>query len=208
MNVGYLRKISIVKTMYYNVKRYGFKRPKLLIGKNTMINFSKTSDLKIGGRFEVSVDCDIKLKTEVKIRDRGELSIEGSVEILNGCYLFVGDHAKLKIGNGTSINTNTRISCSNKIEIGKDCLISFDVVIIDNDYHQIYIDGTPKQKSNPIIIGDNVWIGARAVVLKGVSIGENSVVAAGTVVNKDVPPNTLVGGNPMKIINDKVSWKR
>lgn len=64
-----------------------------------------------------------------------------------------------------------------------------------------------KEKSAPIHIGNHVWIGARATILKGVTIGDGAVVAAGAVVNKDVPPNTLVGGVPARIIKENISWE-
>ncbi len=59
----------------------------------------------------------------------------------------------------------------------------------------------------PIIIGDNVWVGTRAVILKGVTIGGGAIVAAGAVVTKDVPPRTIVGGNPAHVIRENASWK-
>lgn len=64
-----------------------------------------------------------------------------------------------------------------------------------------------KEKTAPIQIGNHVWIGARAIILKGVTIGDGVVVAAGAVVTKDVPPNTLVGGVPAKIIKENISWE-
>jgi acetyltransferase-like isoleucine patch superfamily enzyme len=100
-----------------------------------------------------------------------------------------------------------------KIEIGSHCLISWNVGIADSDFHplepaQRLIDAQalapffkdrpprPKLKTAPVLIKDNVWIGMNATILKGVIIGENSVVAAGSVVTKSVAPNTVVAGNP------------
>ena len=74
--------------------------------------------------------------------------------------------------------------------------------VSDADWHGIYNRAAPVGTTKPVELKNNVWIGDRAVVGKGVTIGENSIVAAGAVVVKDVPPNVIVGGNPAKIIKE------
>lgn len=122
--------------------------------------------------------------------------------------------AEVLVGSHTHIGANTIISCAEKIFIGNDVLISFDVFITDHDSHSLFYD---KRKHDvqkwmngdkdwshvpirPITIGDKSWIGARAIILKGISIGEGAVVAAGSVVTRDVLPWILVGGNPARQI--------
>jgi acetyltransferase-like isoleucine patch superfamily enzyme len=129
-----------------------------------------------------------------------------------GCSFAVGDNANVTIGDFTLLN-GALIMAEDKIDIGSHCLVSWNVGIADSDFHplepaQRLIDAQalapyfkdrpprPKLKTAPVIIKDNVWIGMNAVILKGVTIGENSVVAAGSVVTKSVPPNTVVAGNP------------
>lgn len=78
------------------------------------------------------------------------------------------------------------------------------VVILDNDSHNISIDPvvrrTGKIAESPVVIGNNVWIGMRSIIMKGVRIGDNSIIAAGSVVTKDVPSNQLFGGNPASFL--------
>lgn len=110
--------------------------------------------------------------------------------------------AKILIGDNTYINRRTEIMAKESVSIGRGCAISWDVVITDTDYHQL--EGTISTK--PIVIGDEVWIGCKSIVLKGVTIGNGAVVAAGSVVTKDVEPYTLVAGIPAKVVKKDVRW--
>ena len=134
------------------------------------------------------------------------------VSIYAGCSFSVGPQGSCTVGDFTLLN-GALIMTEDRIEIGSHCLVSWNVGIADSDFHplapaQRLIDAQalapffkdrpprPKLKTAPVIIGNNVWIGMNAIILKGVTIGENSVVAAGSVVTKSVPANTVVAGNP------------
>ncbi len=110
--------------------------------------------------------------------------------------------AQVKIGDKTFINRCSNIFCKDMVHIGSRCAISWDVTIMDNDFH--YIDDNDNSK--PIYIGDDVWIGCHSLILKGVHIGDGAVIAAGSVVTKDVPSYSVVGGNPAKVIKTDVKW--
>jgi len=105
----------------------------------------------------------------------------------------------LTIGEGTYINYGCSISAHAGVSIGRNCLLGTYVLIMDNDYHDTR-DHTKAGVSNPIVIDDEVWIGARAIVLKGVHVGRGAVIGAGAVVVKDVAPRTVVGGVPAAFI--------
>lgn len=110
------------------------------------------------------------------------------------------------IGENTRIN-GACIHAYNKIEIGKNCLIAANTQIFDGSGHDLSMDDPLNRintigNSKPIKIGDNVWIGINCIIMPGVNIGNDSVIAAGSVVVKDVPAKCLVGGNPAKIIKD------
>lgn len=129
-----------------------------------------------------------------------------------GCSFAIGANGRCKVGDFTLLN-GAIIMAEDRIEIGSHCMVSWNVGIADSDFHplepaQRLIDAKalapyykdrparPKLHTAPVIISDNVWIGMNATILKGVTIGENSVVAAGSVVTKSVAPNTVVAGNP------------
>jgi acetyltransferase-like isoleucine patch superfamily enzyme len=120
-----------------------------------------------------------------------------------------GGQAEVSIGDYTSIWYGTVISARNEITIGSHCAISWNCTIIDNDMHEIVGSGDQVlARKNPAVrIGDHVWIGASSIVLKGVTIGENSVVAAGAIVTRDVAPNTLVQGAPAKPVRTIAGWR-
>lgn len=113
--------------------------------------------------------------------------------------------AEIVIGEDTGISGGS-ICAAGSIRIGAGCLIGANVTLADSDFHAIrpanrrYNRNPDEIAVAPIVIGDNVFIGADAFVLKGVAIGKNSVIGAGAVVTRDIPPNTIAAGNPAKVI--------
>ncbi len=108
-----------------------------------------------------------------------------------------GTTPEITIGESTAIGDRTEIHCGHKVTIGKQVAISWDVIFLESDYHAI---GGGDGVSRPIIIEDGVWIGTRCIILKGVTIGENSVIGAGSVVTKSIPANSIAAGNPARVI--------
>lgn len=130
--------------------------------------------------------------------------------------VFTSNNGEILIGNNVGISSaclwaQTKISIGNNVNIGADCLI------IDTDAHphdylirrrgSVKVFGTSNYLKNipssPIIIDDDVWIGARCIILKGVHIGARSIIAAGSIVVKDIPSDCVAGGNPCVLINRK-----
>lgn len=130
-------------------------------------------------------------------------------DVYAGSRINVNAGAKLSLGSGY-MNHDCVIDCFDSISIGHHVVISERVVLRDSDNHTIKdMEAIPSDESAvtaPIIIGDHVWVGMNTIVLKGVTIGEGAVVAAGSVVNKDVPPHCLVAGVPAKVVKTDVTW--
>lgn len=107
---------------------------------------------------------------------------------------------EISIGDYVLISPGTRISAAERIVIGDSVMMANGVYITDSDWHGIYDRTRPSEAVTPVIIEDNVWLGDRCTVLKGVTIGENSIVAASAVVTRDVPANVVVAGNPARVV--------
>lgn len=108
---------------------------------------------------------------------------------------------RLIIGDRAFINYGVDIAATGLVSIGADCLIGTHVSIIDNGFHGL-VNRHEVPAPQPVIIGENVWIGNRAIILPGVTIGEGAVVGAGSVVTRDVPARTVVAGNPARVIRE------
>lgn len=137
--------------------------------------------------------------------DKGSsLITNGEFAFMYGADVILFSDAKLVLGKGSFINSDCKIRCHKEITIGDDCAISHDFTIMDSDAH--YLDGDNNTK--PIHIGNHVWIGTRVTILSGVHVGDGAVIAAGSLVNQDVPGGCLVGGVPAKVIKEKVTWRK
>ena len=143
----------------------------------------------------------------VMCKQRPSLHIAGEMKIGDGTRIWsnisrtrlsVFEGACMEIGEGCFIN-GARISAKNSVHIGKDVTIAPEVVIMDSDFHDV-ANHNEDGISDGILIGDRVWIATRAMILKGVHIGEGAVVAAGAVVTRNVEPYTVVAGVPAKPI--------
>lgn len=149
----------------------------------------------------VFIDREVSL-----LRFPKNIYIEDEVVLKNGAQVCAcNSNAKIKIGNRTTVGHYTFIYASTSIEIGNDCLIAPFVYIVDSD-HAIEMGKPINQQPNlteKICIGDDVWIATGVKILKGVNIGTGSVIAAGAVVKEDVPPYSIVGGIPAKIIGNR-----
>ncbi len=147
------------------------------------------------------------------IQRRGDAIKIGSNSIILGQLLVFRHGGQIAVGDDCFIGENVRIWSAARIQIGNRVLISHDVNIFDNDTHpfdararhQHYLAiaaaGHPESidlGEVPVVIEDDAWIAAKAMVLKGVTIGRGAVVGAGSVVTRDVPPFTVVAGNPAR----------
>jgi acetyltransferase-like isoleucine patch superfamily enzyme len=152
----------------------------------------------------------------LRSRHEDAVSLGDYVSCYAGCSFAIGANGRCSVGDFTLMN-GALVMADELIEIGSYCLISWTVGIADSDFHPLdpaerrrdalalapyYKDRPPRPpiRTAPVRIGHNVWIGMNAIILKGVTIGDNSVIAAGSVVAKSVSANTVVAGNPAVVV--------
>lgn len=193
-------KTNIIKTLTLSIK----KKSNIYVYRNVETKVSKTSKINVKEKLGIGriIDYTGKLKTTLILKDNSKLEVNGKFYIYTGCKIVVRKNGTLILGNGSFINVDSKIYCKEKIEIGDNTYIGEEVIIRDTDEHYL-----SKNNTKSIKIGNHVWIGMRVIILKGVTIGDNSVIAAGSIVTKDVPNNCLVAGNPAKIIKQNIEWK-
>lgn len=131
--------------------------------------------------------------TEITLNKGGKLSIGSGFKMRDGAKIRVRKGAKCVIGKNTSINSNNMIACRESIIIGDNVQFSPNVQVYDHDHDFKDESGinAGKYRTTPIVIGDNVWIGANSIILRGAAIGNNTVIGAGSIVKTDVPAGTV-----------------
>lgn len=160
----------------------------------------------VSGRFTRNQPVIFHGKGEVSFTGGGKLGYRFSPGFYEGVIYIEARNPESKIhfGKDVRINNNvTFVSEGEGIHIGQNVFIGMHCLFIDTDGHPLSVDArnslqTPS--TAPIIIGDNVFIGSNVTVLKGVTIGNNTVVAAGSLVTKSLPENTVCGGNPANVL--------
>lgn len=168
------------------------------------IEFADGASLRVGlGDFGLTSTDDTSL---IRVRPGARLRCEGVVSLQRGVRIVV-DAGELVLGAGVNVNGLTKILVADSVRIGAGCTLSWDCQILDNDFHRMTVDGRERPSVAGVVLEDRVWVGTGAIILKGVRIGADAVVAAGSVVTRDVGPGTVVGGAPARELGRVDSWR-
>ena len=210
---SYLCPLNILKIIYLNIKftKTIDLRRLILINKDVNLFFKSSSSIVIekDARLNFGFFTHIfsnKKKSKLIMDEDALLLITGKTMIQSGSVFFVGKGKTLTIGRST-FTSGVKILAHDDVFIGNNCIFGWDCQIFSGDGHPIYQEEEIVNKDVPVVIEDNVWIGSKALILKGTKISRGSIVAAGAVVTKDVPPNCIVAGNPAKVVKENISWK-
>lgn len=215
-----IKVINLWKTIYFN---FHYFPPKTAVrlpfficwrtelhrmnGKIIFESPVSTGMAKIGGR---GIGVQDKLYSRTIWENEGALIIKGKVGIGRGSKISIGKNAILMLGENFSIIGKSEIICQKEITFGANCLLSWDILIMDTDFHSVFdnhcrLINSPK----PIHIGNHVWIGCRNTILKGISIADNVVVSANSTITRCIEEtNCIVGGHgkSIAIIKKGISW--
>ena len=161
-----------------------------------------SSELVIGGNLRSGSQAE----TFLKLRENGSFQVKQRFQLFFGASIEITENACLTVGKGY-LNTGSSIMCTQSITLGNGVFVARNVYITDSDHHALLnVEGNLCNPPSPVRIGNQVWIGYGAIILKGVSIGDGAVIAAGSVVTGNIPERCIAAGVPALIIREKVSW--
>lgn len=175
--------------------------------RNAFIQFDRGSRLILNGNFLIGSSQLKRTRMEARLllQEGGSFTIgKEGFEQFAGMFIRVMPHGALEI-DGLVANEGCQITAGKKIHIGTGCLFARDVKLRSDDVHKIKVEGY--EPSKPITLGNHVWIGQGASIMKGVTVGDGAIIAASSLVVKDVPSRALVGGVPAKVIQENVEWE-
>lgn len=146
----------------------------------------------------------IRVWGNLVVENKGKMMIGDRVRIVSTparTELIANPGGTLEIGNSVFINYGCSFAANQKIVIGSHCSIGPHTIIMDNNYHRLEPERRNEMpESAPVVLEENVWLGARVIILPGVRIGTGSVIGAGSVVTRDIPPRVVAAGLPARVI--------
>lgn len=213
-----------IKRLNYNTIRFNFTYFSLKTALRFPVIISNNVLLK---KLEGSIILDFPIRTGIieigygdvaifdKLLSRGILEIDGKIvfrgktNIGHGSKISVSN-AILDFGDNFIITAESTIICKDdNITFGKNCLLSWDILIMNSDFHNIYDSNSALiNAAKAIIVSDNVWIGCRCIILKGAVVPTGSIIGSGTLIGRDLKEeNCIYAGNPVKMLKSDISWK-
>jgi UDP-3-O-[3-hydroxymyristoyl] glucosamine N-acyltransferase len=207
------------KTVYFNLKYLPFKqavRFPILLSRKVYLK-------KVAGR--IIFECPVRTGMiriglwDIGISDHrvsrsiwevaGTVVFRGTSTIGCGAKIIVGSEGTLIMGDGLKLSAESTVIAYLKVCFGNDCGISWDTLIMDTDFHKIKDgNGTVINNPKPVILGNNIWVGCRSLILKGAEIPDNCIIGANSVVSRKLEKKSCIyAGSPAVCVKENVSWE-
>jgi len=200
-----LRRVSVLRTLYYSARFRGrflvARRARVVLDRSARVEFGPRGFLLLGFHHDSPLPALLNMGRSTR------MVVTGTVQVWKGSQVHVLRGGCLEFGDKIILNEGSRVTCCHSVRFGNGSGLSWDVSLLDTDLHPIRLGGAWKAQDAPVVVGDHVMVGTRALVLKGVTLGNGSIVAAGAVVTSDVPPRCLVAGNPARVVREGVDWR-
>lgn len=208
---------SIPKTLRFNFHYFPFKtaiKLPVIVSHRVVIR-------RLGGKVNISATPKMAMIKigfgDVghydRVRSHSIWQVSGEVNFLGNTIIGHGSkiscRGRLTLGNKFNITAESTIVCANEITFGENCLLSWDIMVMDTDEHPVFNETNIRiNPDKPIIVGKNVWIGCKSILLKGTKIPDNTVVAASTMIRSAFHgENQIIGGNPATILKKGIHWE-
>jgi acetyltransferase-like isoleucine patch superfamily enzyme len=214
----FVRNVSLIKTFRFNFKYFPMRiaiQVPVFVSKKTKLSKLKgkvniVSEKLTIGMIQLGlgyVPVFDKRYSRTVWNNSGLVIFKGNAILGHGSKIGCG--GILTFGYNFTISAESIIICDNEVTFGNNVLLSWQIQIMDTDFHKVYYEDKLKNQLAKVVIGNNSWIGSRVIINKGVILAENIVVAAGSVVTKSFyEPNTIIGGLPAKIIRTNIIWEK
>ncbi len=205
--------ISIIQFVYYNYFCRRIKRDKgclIIPYRGTKIQIAKTAKVQLHGRMFLN---DNKIRGShaeclILLRDGATMTVNGTVQCYYGTTLQVHKDADLTLGE-LHMNTGGTIICAYHMHLGQLVSMGRGVFIFDSDHHPVFNgEGKRINEAKEVVIGDRVWLGLKATVMKGAHIGSDTVIGAHSLVSGEIPSGCMVASVPARPIMKDIRWER
>ncbi|MCM1378248.1 MAG: acyltransferase [Clostridium sp.] len=215
--------LNLFKTIYYNFHFFGIQgllHLPILVHSHVVFR-DISGKIKVNGNLRkglIRFGSNQPLATRDMQYERtiiditGELIISGNIHIAPGSRISINENARLLLGKNFNTTGNVTIICDKEINIGDNCLFSWDIQIMDADFHKINnVNGKCINLPRAIEVGDNVWVCSKTIILKGTRIANGCVIGAGSVLTKQFNEENCIiagNGNNCSIVRREISWER
>lgn len=219
--MGLFFRVNWLYTVFINLlifkRKFALRLP-ILVGYKTKIKINRNTKISLDsvefGTIKIGVSSGSMGKgrgqyTSLYMGREATLVVHGSIIVSKNSVIDIEKGAVLEIGKNFSANSGLCIKCSNRIEIGDDCICGWDTIFVDKDGHFIIKNGNRTTPSRKIQVGNHVWIGANVCILKGSTVLDDVVIGAGSLLTSKVyESKKIYAGNPAKIIADDIEWQK